>query len=169
MKLTSKYDLISAMPQPGGLASLWFSNGLAQEAATAIDAGSGPGVPDSEGTPTPGVIEPGHVVTMNSSGNWDLATSPTLGTPALPLLMGVVHSGDDDFDGAYLGKLVVLSGPVEILTDKVTGSSFPIGTNLTVTAGRFVTEVTASSTIQRVGYVGAQGFKNGVLHVIFKP
>lgn len=169
MKLNSNYDLISATPLPGGHASLWISDALAQEAATAIDNGTGVTTPDAQGTPVPGTIVPGMAVTLNSSGYWELATSPTLGTPALPILIGFVHGGDDDFDGAFTGKPVVLCGFAEFITDQFTGSSFPPGTPLTVAAGQFVAKTSAASTLQVVGFVGNRGLANGKLHVVFVP
>ena len=134
MKLNSNYDLISATPNPGGHAALWIADMLAQEAATAIDNGTGVTTPDAQGTPQAGTIVPGMAVALNSSGYWELATSPTLGTPSLPIMIGFVHGGDDDYDGAYVGKPVVLYGYAEFLTDQFTGASFPPGTPLTVTA-----------------------------------
>lgn len=167
MKLNSNYDLISQTPNAGGIASLWISDVLAQEAATAIDAGTGVTTPDAQGTPQPGTIVPGMIVTLNANGYWDLATSPNLSAPALPIPMGFVHGGDDDFDGAYLGKLVVLAGLAELLTDQFNGVSFPAGTPLVANAGRFEAKVSAASGLQVVGYVGSRGLSNGILHVMF--
>jgi hypothetical protein len=165
MKLTSNYDLISATPNPGGHAALWISDVLAQEAATAINAGSGVGTPDASGTPQAGTIVPGMVVSLNSSGYFDLATSPDL-SAALPQLMGLVHSGDEDYDGAYLAKPVVLVGLCEAITDQFTGATFNPGTPLKVSAGLFVAK-TAVANDQIVGYVGNRGLQNGKLHVVF--
>jgi len=169
MQLNSKYDLISATPIVGGHACLAISDVLAQEAFAAFEAGSGVGTPDSEGSPVPGTLLPGQVVTMNTSGYWELATSPTLGTPSLPILMGVMHDGDEDFDGAATGKPVVLIGPCEILTPHYTGGSFPPGSQVTVSAGLFVLKSVAASTVQAVGRVGNRGLNSatGVLHVMF--
>lgn len=169
MQLSSKYDLISASPIVGGHACLAISDVLAQEAYTAFEAGSGVGTPDANGTTTPGTLQPGQVVTMNANGYWELATSPTLGTPSLPILMGVMHDGDEDFDGAATGKPVVLVGQCEILTEYYTGSSFPPGSLVTVTAGSFVLKSSAVSTVQAVGRVGNRGLNTatGVLHVMF--
>ena len=169
MKLNSNYDLISATPNPGGHAALWISDMLAQEAATAIDNGTGVTTPDAQGTPQAGTIIPGMAVALNSSGYWELATSPTLGTPSLPIMIGFVHGGDDDYDGAYVGKPVVLYGYAEFLTDQFTGASFPPGTPLTVSAGLFAAKTSASSTLQVVGFVGNRGLSNGKLHVVFCP
>jgi hypothetical protein len=168
MKLNSNYDLISATPLPGGHAALWISDVLAQEAATAIDSGVGVTTPNAQGTPQPGTIIPGMAVTLNSNGYWGLATSPDLSS-ALPALIGFVHGGDDDFDGAYLGKLVVLSGFAELVTDQFTGGSFPPGTPLTVSAGMFVAKTNPASALQVVGFVGNRGLSNGKLHVVFQP
>lgn len=167
MKLNSNYDLISAEPNPGGRAALWISDALAQEAATAIDAGIGVTTPDTQGTPQPGTVVPGMCVALNGNGYWDLATSPTLGTPSLPLATGFVHGGDDDYDGAMLGKLVVLTGTAEFLTDQFNGASFPPGTPLVANAGKFEAKTNAASTLQVVGFVGNRGLANGVLHVMF--
>lgn len=168
MKLSSNYDLISATPNPGGHASLWISDVLAQEAATAIDVGTGPTTPNSEGTPQAGNIVPGMVVSLNSAGYWDLATSPDL-TATFPQPIGFVHGGDDDFDGAYLGKLVVLYGFAEFKTDQINGSTFVPGQVLVANAGKIEVKASFSGGQQVIGYVGNQGFVNGVLHVIFVP
>lgn len=166
MKLNSKYNLISGSPNPGGYACLWVSDVLAQEVATAYSSGSGPGVPNSDGTPTAGTVEPGMAVTLNSSGYWSLATSPDL-SAALPIPVFFVHGGDEDFDGAFTGKPVALHGFAEILTDKFTGSSFPPGTPLTVSSGLFVAKTNPASGLQVVATVGNRGLQNGVLHVMF--
>jgi hypothetical protein len=166
MKLNSNYDLISAQPNPGAYAALWISDVLAQEAATAIDAGTGVTTPDSQGTPQPGTIVPGMVVTLNANGYWGLATSPDLAA-ALPIPTGLVHGGDDDFDGAYLGKLVVLAGVLECLTDQFNGVTFPPGAPLVVNAGKFEAKTNPVSALQVVGYVGNRGLQNGILHVMF--
>jgi hypothetical protein len=168
MKLNSNYDLISATPMPGGHAALWISDVLAQEAATAIDSGVGVTTPDTQGTPQPGTIIPGLAVSLNSNGYWGLATSPDL-SAALPQLIGFVHGGDDDFDGAYVGKPVILCGFAEFVTDQFSGASFPQGTPLTVSAGLFVAKTSAASALQVVGFVGNRGLSNGKLHVVFQP
>lgn len=167
MRLNSNYDLISAQPNPGGFAALWISDVLAQEAATAIDAGTGVTTPDSQGTPQPGTVLPGMAVTLNANGYWEPATSPNLSAPALPIAMGFVHGGDDDYDGAYLGKLVVLAGLAEFVTSEVNGVTFPPGTPLVANAGKFEAQTNPASGLQVVGYVGARGFRNGILHVMF--
>jgi len=166
MRLNSNYDLISAQPNPGGFAALWIADVLAQEAATAIDAGTGVTTPDAQGTPQRGTVLPGMAVTLNANGYWELATSPDLAV-ALPIAMGFVHGGDDDFDGAYLGKLVVLAGLAEFVTSEVNGVTFPPGTPLVVNAGKFEAKTNPASALQVVGYVGARGFRNGILHVMF--
>lgn len=168
MKLNSNYDLISATPMPGGHAALWISDVLAQEAATAIDSGVGVTTPDTQGTPQPGTIIPGLAVALNSNGYWGLATSPDL-SAALPQLIGFVHGGDDDFDGAYVGKPVILCGFAEFVTDQFSGASFPPGTPLTVSAGLFVAKTSFASALQVVGFVGNRGLSNGKLHVVFQP
>jgi hypothetical protein len=167
MKLNSNYDLISAEPNPGGRAALWIADALAQEAANAINAGAGVTTPDAQGTPQPGTILPGSCVALNANGYWDLATSPDLSAPALPIPMGFVHGGDEDFDGAMLGKLVVLCGYAEFLTDQFNGASFPPGTPLVANAGKFEAKTNPASGLQVVGFVGNRGLSNGVLHVLF--
>jgi len=167
MKLGSKYNLISAMPNPGGYACLWVGDVLAQEVVTAYGAGTGPGVPDDQGTPVPGTVVPGMAVTLNAQGYWEAATSPDLSVPSLPIPVFFVHGGNDDFDGAFVGKPVALHGFAELLTDRFTGSSFPPGSPLTVNAGNFVVKTNAASGLQVVGTVGTRGLQNGVLHVMF--
>lgn len=166
--LSSKYDLISGSQLTGAGACLVISDVAAQEAITAFDAGSGPGVPDTNGTPALGTLISGQVVTLNSNGYWDLATSPDLSVPNFPIVMGVMHDGDEDFDGAYTGKPVVLVGLCEILTDQISsGTNFPPGSPLTVSAGKFLLKSSAASGLQVVGRVGNRGYNNGVLHVMF--
>lgn len=165
-KLSSQYDLISATPHPGGHASLWISDVLAQEVATAIDAGVGPTMPDAAGTPTPGTLHPGMVMTLNSGGYWEPATSPNLSTD-LPIVMGFAHEGNEDWGGAFVGKPVILVGLAEMLTEFFNGVTFPPGTALVANAGKFEAKTSASSSLQVVGYVGNRGLRNGVLHVMF--
>lgn len=167
MKLSSNYDLISAQPNPGGFAALWISDVLAQEAATAIDTGIGVTTPDVNGSPQPGTIVPGSIVTLNSSGYWSAATSPDLSVPSLPIPIGFVHGGDDDFDGAFLGKLVVIAGLAEFLTDQFNGVSFTPGGPLVANAGKIEAKTVASSGLQLIGYIGNRGLQNGILHVMF--
>lgn len=166
MKLSQKFNLSGRDPINGAKSGIYESF-QPQEVATAYITGTGPGVPDVNGTPTPGTIEPGHVISLNTSGNAVLATSPDV-TAVLPIMMWVVFSGDDDFSGSAVGQINCFHGGARFDTEKFnTAVAYTIGAPLTASSGLLVPKVFGDN-LQIVGFVGPRGVLNGVLDV-FMP
>jgi len=166
MKLSNKYTPTGMEPMPGARAGLWLSC-KAQEVATAEAAGVGPGVPDDEGTPTPGTVVPGSLVEINASGNLQLATSPDW-TAAMPKMIFCVFSGDDDFSGSLVGDLLCYHGGGRLDTQQYNpAGSYVPGMPLIASAGLFTPKVAANDHFQVIAVVGPKGLStNGVLDVL---
>src|SRR5271170_3112495 len=109
MLLSSKFTLRSEAPMNGGLSGFWMTL-QPTEVATAYASGSGPGVPDTNGTPTAGTIVGGMIVNPNSTGTYDLSTSPNLSS-VYPIVPFVVFEGDNDFSGSAAGVVIGVHGP----------------------------------------------------------
>lgn len=163
----SRYKTRTETPKDALYACLGLSNQLTQEAANGMDAGTGPGTPDAHGFPTLGTIEPGHLVEMDSLGNWVLATSPkvTGSGNALPKAIFFVHQGTSEDQGTIVGKPVALRGAARFLTPKVNGSSFTVGAPLIAVSGNFQIKV-LDDGLQVVGFVGPTGLTDGLLDVL---
>jgi hypothetical protein len=170
MKLTSKFTWRTEAPMPGALGGLQMTL-QPTEVANAIASGTGPGAPDVNGTPTAGTIVGGMLVTPNSSGTYDLMSSPNLSSTS-PILPFVVFEGDDDFSGAAAGVVIAVHGPGRLDTEQLdpavsTGSYTP---NVPLTAsaanpGTWAVKVGADDK-QIVGYVGPRGLLGTVLDVL---
>lgn len=169
MKLSQKFNLSGRDPINGAKAGIYESF-TPVEVLNAYSTGVGPGVPDDNGTPTPGTIEPGHIISMAASGAIQLATSPLLNA-ALPIMMFVVFSGDDDFSGAASGTVNAIHGGCRFDTEKFnTAASYTPGAPLfasNATPG-ILTPKSFGDNRQIVGFVGPRGVLNGVLDV-FMP
>jgi|OM-RGC.v1.020724134 hypothetical protein len=165
MKLASKFNLSGRDPINGGKAGIYEAF-VPAEIAAAYTLGTGPGVPDDNGTIVAGTIEPGHIVSISTAaGTAGLATSPDL-TAAVPQLMFVVFSGDDDFSGATAGSINCIHGGCRFDTEKFNSAlSYTPGAPLRVAAGVINTKVFGDN-LQIVGFVGPRGVLNGVLDVI---
>jgi hypothetical protein len=135
--LTDKFDVIRGW-EPGGDASIDQSL-----------------VPVTSG----GVLVtllPGYIVSMNTSAEVDVATSPAsvaLGT-ANPLQVYIVLEGNDtDFSTQFVGKVVCLRGKLTVKTDKLNvGQTFPINGAVTYSAG-LLSDKAAGATTQQIGVV----------------
>lgn len=168
MDLKSKFSLTTQSPRRGSESGLNLAL-LAQEVADARAAGSGAGVPDSDGTPTAGTIVPGQIVELNSSGNFQLATQRDL-SAATPKLYCVVITGTKDLSGSYVGKINAVHG-AQFVTDKVDSGSYSPGDALVVsgtTPGNLAKKGAFGDRIQVVGVVGPKGFDatKGTLDVV---
>jgi hypothetical protein len=129
------------------------------EVATAETNFSGPSIPDANGTPTPGTMVAGQLVKLVSGGTVDLATQATLGTD-MPLFYMVVFSGDNDYSGAYTGKVNCIHGGIRIETDKFDAAAYAAGLPVVPSssvAGNFALKGAANDNIQMVGLVGPKG------------
>lgn len=68
------------------------------------------------GTPKPGVLFPGAIVVLNASGKAALADNDDALTDA-PALLFTAADGDQDYDGAFTGKVTLLQGGMELELD----------------------------------------------------
>lgn len=151
--LSSKFDIVS-VDNPLALASL----------AQVLPVAGGMTL-DGNGTPVPGTIAPGAIVTMDGSGNAVLATTPDI-SAAQSLLVFVTVDGNVDFSGSYVQKLTVLHGGFTMMTDQYEAGAYTPGKDLTFNAGKV--KLRTAATQQRFGFVGPAGLDstNGVLQVI---
>ena len=153
------------MPLTGGVAGIWLVM-KPKEVADAEQAGSGPGVPDpTTGTPVPGTVVPGYGVELDSNGLAVLGSSPNVSS-AFAKMFFVVFAGDNDYGGAFVGKIVGIHGGVRFDTEKYTAGSYVIGTPLILASGFWQSKAAAADHIQAVAIIGPRGVLNGVLDVI---
>lgn len=166
MKLSQKFNLSGRDPINGAKAGIYESFAPV-EVLNAYATGTGPGVPDDNGTIVAGTISPGHVVALTASGAVDLATSPNLNS-ANAVMLFVVFSGDDDFSGAVSGQVNCFHGGARFDTEKFDAAqSYTPGAALIVSAGILTPKVVGDHA-QILGFVGPRGVLNGVLDV-FMP
>src|SRR5687767_8791487 len=135
MKLTQKFNLRSMKPMEGGESGFWISI-QPTEVANAITAGTGPGVADDSGTPTPGTIKAGHFIYINGSTTYFLPSVDLTAAAAAKraLRAYVVFSGDDDFSGSFVGELLAVHGPGRFDTEQYDAGSYSPGDPLIASA-----------------------------------
>lgn len=168
MKLNSKFQLRTNVPQKGAYGSIWL-NCKPQEVLDAEATGVGPGAIESSGTPTQGTFEPGVVIQLNAAGAFELATPAVLGTD-MPKMYFVVFAGNNDF--SLDGSIFVFHGGARFETIMFdAGSGYDPGLPLVVsgaTDGNLALKAAAGDNVQVVGYVGPKGLRpNGALEVLF--
>jgi uncharacterized protein YaiE (UPF0345 family) len=164
MKLSQKFNLSGRDPINGAKAGIYESF-TPVEVLNAYATGTGPGVPDDNGTIVAGTISPGHIVSLVASGAVDLASSPNLNS-ANAIMMFVVFSGDDDFSGATSGAMNCVHGGCRFDTEKFdSAQSYTPGAALIASSG-LLTPKTVGDHLQIVGFVGPRGVLNGVLDVL---
>lgn len=162
--INEKFTLRTEMPLTGATAGIWMTLDT-QEAVDARAAGTGPSVPDENGTPARGTILRGQGVTFNAAGNIEKATSVDV-TGALPKLLMVVFAGNNDFSGAFSnGKVVVIHGGCRFDTEKYGTGPFTPNVPLSLVAGVWTLSVLGDHK-QIAGWVGPRGLRDGVLDVI---
>ena len=167
MKLSQKFNLSGRDPINGAKAGIYESF-TPVEVLNAYATGTGPGVPDDNGTIVVGTIEPGHIVAMAATGAVELASSPTLSS-AMPIMAFVVFSGDDDFSGATAGAINCVHGGCRFDTEKFNAaSSYTAGAPLVAVSGILQPKASATDRVQVIGFVGPRAVLNGVLDV-FMP
>lgn len=125
----------------------------------------------SEGTPKTGDIFPGAIVVMNANGNIELADNDDAKTDA-PALLWTAVDGDQDLDGAFVGKATCLQGGMELELDtgNYVAAAYTIGQRLTVAntaanAGKFRAATTGEQIYAVVGSRGLDTATN-ILHAI---
>lgn len=150
--LTSKFDIVS-VESPIAVAAV----------ALVLDVDSPPAIAAS-GTPTPGTIAPGMIVSMKSSnGKAELATAPVLRSAlalldVVPKLMAVTIDGNTGFSGAFVQKLTCLTGGFTMVTDQFVAGSYNPGDPVTVVSGLIVVRGGANAYRQIYGFVGPAGY-----------
>lgn len=165
MKLTEKFNLTSMAPQRGAESGLWMSL-TPKEVADALASGTGPSIPDDNGTPTVGTIVPGSLVEMDSNGQAVAASSPDLDS-AMPKMIFVVFAGNNDFSGSYVGDVLCFHGGARLETEQYVADSYLPGDALIASSGKFAKKAAANDGLQCVGIVGPKGLQsNGVLDVL---
>jgi len=164
--LNSMFDIIGHDPHSNARAGLMT--------VLAVEGFAGPyaSLPAS-GTPAAGSIPAGSVVVMNANGNAILADS-ALATGQAPAMMFVTVDGDQDYSGAFVGKLTCIQGGAEFQLDTanfvaaayVPGEWLTCGTS--GTAGTFTKISGTPGTQQIYGMVGQLGYDTtkDTLHVI---
>lgn len=163
--LNSNFDIIGHDPHANARAGLM----------TVLDvegfAGPYASLPAS-GTPQPGDIPAGAIVVMNASGNAVLADNDDALTDA-PCMLFVTVDGDQDYSGAFVGKLTCIQGGAEFQLDAenfVAGSYSPrdlltCGDAGTSSEGQFRAATSGEQIYGMVGQLGQDTTKN-TLHVI---
>ena len=165
MKLNTKFNLCTNETQQGADCAIWL-NAHPQEVADALVVGSGPGVPGTNGTPTQGTFEPGHIVQGNDNGQYELATECTLGTD-MPKLYFCVFAGNNDF--SFTGDIFIFVGGC-FETEKFDATSYTPFKPLVVSPsnpGNLSPKLSASDNKKHCAFVGPRGvMPNGALDVI---
>lgn len=165
MKLNTKFNLCTNETQQGADCAIWL-NARPQEVVTALAVGSGPGVPGTNGTPTQGTIEPGHIVQGNSDGAYELATECDL-SAEMPKLYFCVFAGNADF--SFSGDIFIFVGGC-FETEKFDATAYTPFSPLVVSPdvpGNLAPKLSATDNIKHCAYVGQRGLMpNGALDVI---
>jgi hypothetical protein len=122
----------------------------------------------ASGTPTPGDIPAGSIVVMNANGNAIVADNASIGAPAM---LFVTVDGDQDYSGAFVGKLTCIQGGAEYQLDpeNFVAASYTPGQWLScgtgADAGKFRVAAQDEQIYGMVGQLGQDTTKN-TLHVI---
>ena len=165
MRLNTKFNLCTNETQQGAESALWF-NAQPQEVIDALANGSGPGVPQANGTPQQGTFEPGQIVQGNATGGFVLATQCQLGTD-MPRPYFCVFTGNNDFSAT--GDIFVFMGGV-FETEKYDATSYDRFAPVVVSPtnpGNVSPKLLANDNIKHLGFVGPRGLMpNGALEII---
>lgn len=151
--LSSKFDIVS-VENPVAVAAL----GIVLPANSAV---VGSPVFNTNGTPTAGLVPPGAIVTMNSSGEAVLGTTAAdiVTTRLGKQVAFVAIDGNMDYSGAFTNKITCLQGGFAMLTDQYTSGSpavdFAPGKFVSFSAGKIIA---ATATNQWIGVVGPAGY-----------
>ena len=163
--LYSLFDIIGHDPHASARAGLMT--------VLSVEGFAGPyaSLPAS-GTPAAGDIPAGAIVVMNTNGNAVLADNDDALTHA-PCMLFVTVDGDQDYSGAFVGKLTCIQGGAEFQLDPanfVAGVYAPrawltCGDAGTTSQGQFRAAATGEQIYGMVGQLGLDTTK-GTLHVI---
>jgi len=157
--LNSKFDIVS-VDNPMALAA------IAQ--VLAVDSPPALGI---NGTPQPGVIPPGAIIEMNSTGKAVLASAvDVVAAPLTAKMAFVTLDGNTDLSGAFVQKLTVLAGGFTMLTDQFVAGAYVPGAQVSYGSGGNAGKVILRTAVTQplLGVVGPAGLDsvNGVLQVI---
>lgn len=157
--LNSKFDIVSV------------DNPMALAAIAQVLAVNNPPALGVNGTPVAGVIPPGAVIEMNSTGKAVLADAiDVVATPLLAKMAFVTLDGNTDLSGAFVQKLTVLAGGFTMLTDQFVAGAYLPGKQVSYGAGGNAGKVIlrTAATQPLFGVVGPDGLDsvNGTLQVI---
>jgi hypothetical protein len=161
--LNSLFDIIGHDPHANARAGLMT--------VLEVEGFSGPyaSLPAS-GTPSPGDIPAGAIVVMNANGNAVAADNGDALTDA-PSMLFVTVDGDQDYSGAFVGKLTCIQGGAEFQLDpeNFVAASYTPGQWLSCAtgadAGKFRAVASGEQIYGMVGQLGQDTTKN-TLHVI---
>lgn len=135
--LTDKFDVIRGW-EPGGDASIDQS------------------LPPKKILGVPVTLLPGNLITLDTNGDADVATSPadvTLGTANPPQVYVVLEGNGQDYSPVFVEKVVALRGKLTVKTDKVQpAQTFPISGKVTYSAG-LLADHGALATTHQIGSV----------------
>ncbi len=160
--LTSKFQLVTKDSLPGAMGGIWDVF-IPQEIEDAKTTGTGPGVPDSEGSTQLGTLASGTMMVLNSNYRLEAGDSEDLASNFAQMFW-VIFEGDDDYSGAAAGCVTAVHGGCRIETVKFdTTKSYVPGRPLIVVAGDLVPQAAAGDAMQVVGYVGSGVNSDGVL------
>ena len=99
---------------------------------------------------------PGYIVSINTSAEANVATSPadvTLGTAMPPLVYIVVEGNGVDTAPKFVDKVVALRGKLTVKTDKLAAAqSFPVNGKVTYANG-LLTDHAGTATTHCIGTV----------------
>jgi len=161
--LNSNFDIIGHDPHANARAGLMT--------VLDVDGFAGPyaSLPAS-GTPVAGSIPAGSIVVMNASGNAILADNDAMAANA-PQMLFVTVDGDQDYSGAFVGKLTCIQGGAEFQLDTANfvAAAYSPGDWLTCSnaaaAGQFRAVAATEQIYGMVGQLGYDSVKD-TLHVI---
>lgn len=104
----------------------------------------------------PVTLLPGYIVSMNTAGEVNVATSPanvTLGTANPTLVYVVLEGNGQDYSTQFVEKVVCLRGKLTVKSDKLTpAQTFPINGKVTYASG-LLSDHGATATTHQIGTV----------------
>jgi uncharacterized protein YaiE (UPF0345 family) len=146
MILASKFDILRGYPREGAIDEVFPVNQTSPPAYDALPSGS--------------------VITVNSSGNAVLATTPNRSSTN-PVAVWVVIEGNDDFSGTFLEEVTCLKGNAELKLDpsNLNAGAFTVGEYVTFSSGKWSV---ATTNNQIIGFVLANNVSvDGTVTVMY--
>lgn len=95
--------------------------------------GNGPSIAESFAPKTGTTVVPGNIVTQQTDGTMDLASTPNRSNTApLPVWMAVMAN---DFDNTFVGKFVAVRSNIIVKTDKFAAGAYDEGKHVSFNVG----------------------------------